>query len=247
MSGNDIGEQRRIRLALVGFFLVIGLVAGVGLYRLGVNDEDDRRDELFRFYLTLVEVAGVGGVAALLLERYKELTAAADQRAAALAAERRRIEDQCRQMFFESRKAYDDLKETRRRLQDLLGKQPAAEAILSKASEASGQMTEAGCALIEPQLRLEALQEQAQYALKLPVRVGLTQDFSRMERVANKVSDALRASAHMAPRDAERVARFLSARGFGEDFKRPYHRIIRILLTGPLDKASMSTGSAEHA
>jgi hypothetical protein len=43
VSDKEIRKQRQIRLALVGFFLVIELVAGVGLYRLGINDEDDRR------------------------------------------------------------------------------------------------------------------------------------------------------------------------------------------------------------
>ena len=91
-----------------------------------------------------------------------------------------------------------------------------------------------GYALIDPQLLLEALQEQAQYALNLPARQTLSKHFRRMERAANKTSDALRAGHQRSDKETELIARFLSARGFGEDFKRPYHAVIQILLAAPV-------------
>ena len=100
-------NRQRIRYALVGFFVVVGLVAGIGLYRLGFHGDHDRTNELFRFSLTLVEVAGVGGIATLLVEESSSSLPPLINKPTILAAERRRIEDQCRQVFFESRKAYD--------------------------------------------------------------------------------------------------------------------------------------------
>jgi hypothetical protein len=49
-------DRNRIQYALLAFLLSVSLVGGIGLYRIGVYDDADRKDELFRFYLTLIEV-----------------------------------------------------------------------------------------------------------------------------------------------------------------------------------------------
>ena len=115
--------QQRPPFALVGFILTLTAGAAIGVAVITSKHDSGTYDgDLLRFCLTLIQVGGFGTVTALLLERHKQSTAAAQQQQAAENAARRSVEAQCRQMFPEARKGYDALKQTRRLLQDLLGK-----------------------------------------------------------------------------------------------------------------------------
>lgn len=218
----------------IGIFFVVLIVSGIlGAAVVGTRGSSQRYDELFKFWLTLIQVGGLGGIAALVLERYKQGVAAARLESEKQDAKRTRADEQSRQVFFEARKAYDTLKRTRRLLQDELKlKHPTAQqlaAALGNPQTATSLMTH-GRALFDPQLLFESLDEQAQHSIDLPRDTNLADCFRRMEKRANEVSDALRASPALNTDQLKAVSDFLDSANFGRDFKVPYHEAIRILL-----------------
>jgi hypothetical protein len=243
-----VKEQAKAREWLVGLSiaLIVGPAMVLGLWTV-FDGQVKHEAEYVTFLLDLVQVGGFGGLAALLLERYRLSTEAAQRRveleeAARQArrdereAKRRHIEVQGRQMFFETRDAYDRLKHQRRLLQDLYGKNGSSDAILERVQSTESfadALARLGRALIRPQLRLETLKEEAEHSDNLPSHKTLEALFSSMEQRANDVSDALRSGRGLTADRAQLVHGFLDKEQFRSNFTKPYQSAVKILLAEP--------------
>jgi hypothetical protein len=140
-------------------------------------------------------------------------------------AQRRHVDEQYRQMFFEAREAYDTLKRTRRRLQDDFNtKHPTPQqvgALLANDAGLSTLLIDYGRALFDPQLALEARASRRSIHRICRRRTSFTNTLNKWKR-ANRLSDALRAAPTLAGGDLDTISGFLSSVQFDADFKRPY-------------------------
>jgi len=65
--------SRRTDVRAIGIFFLVLIAGGiVGAKIIGIKGDAQRYNELFKFYLTLIQVGGIGGIATLLLEWYKQ-------------------------------------------------------------------------------------------------------------------------------------------------------------------------------
>jgi hypothetical protein len=217
---NSKGRTDELKIGL--FFLIVIGGGFVGVEVIGIKGDQQRYLELFKFWLTLIQVAGIGGITTLLLEWYKESV-----------AKRKRIDEQRRQIFLDARKAYDTLKRTRRLLQDdLKAKHPNIQELAASLNnnQTATSLARGGRVLFDPQLSLESLHEQAKHSSELPKATILANYFHTMETFANDVSDALRASPALTSDQLKLVCDFLDVEQFHKQLSEPYHQAIKILL-----------------
>lgn len=224
-----------------------GILVGclTGLYVIGFTGygptQTARWTEVFKSLLVVIQVGVIGGLVSLLLERFKSDQAQAaerikrDQAQAANRAQQkashaREVAERRTAMFHDTRKAYDAVKKARRVLKARKkeirippsGPNPID---LAWVNAHRCLIARLGTQLIDAQLSLEFLQEQASHSSHL-VPGTLSETFKGMEKELNATSKIMQQAAlrDLTEGEIEHLDNFLED-GF-ESFATPYHSVI---------------------
>jgi hypothetical protein len=169
--------------------------------------------ELLRFGFDLLQVVAIGGVAAVMLERFKNSQA---QRAKRVAQRDEWIKN--------VRAAYSRLKTSRRLLQDQFAGDTVTAELCARHRDL---LNKHGRRLIEPQLELEFVSQQLRESKDSSERTAAA-EVKTLEQNFNRVSDALRMKQWNQP-EVELISQFVGSQSFRSLFTEHHHRTIAAL------------------
>jgi len=169
--------------------------------------------ELLRFGFGLLQVVAIGGVAAVLLERFKDSQ-----------ARRAKHEKQRHEWIKVVRAAYATLKTSRRLLQDQFDSEAVTPEFCARHREL---LNRHGRRLIEPQLELEFVVQQLRNSTDSSEQTA-AREVSALERNFNKLSDALRTK-EWNREEIELISQFVGSQSFRALFTDHHHRTIAAL------------------